>query len=220
MSTWGDIAGIVGKAAPIVGTLLGGPAGAAVGGLISAALGTSNDPDSVSAALAADPANMEKVIEVQTNAKVQLQQIQADLAKAEIAAKTAQYQAEATDRASARDLAAKQPNDFMRPLLGLVIVLATVVVSFLIISGRADSVITNTTAAITVGTVIGYLFGEAKSVLGFYFGMTAEGSQTNAAIRDFATSPGAVTTESGAPIKPISPGDAKKDLAQNWTNGG
>ena len=37
---WKDIAGTVGKAAPLLGTLLGGRAGAAVGSIIASALGT------------------------------------------------------------------------------------------------------------------------------------------------------------------------------------
>lgn len=72
---WKDIASVVGKAAPVVGTLLGGPAGAAVGSLISAALGTENTPDAVSAALLGNPDAIVKVQELQTNAKVQLQQL-------------------------------------------------------------------------------------------------------------------------------------------------
>lgn len=72
---WSDLKGIVGKAAPVVGTLLGGPAGAAVGGLLSAALGTDNTPDAVSAELAGNPDAIVKIHELQTNAKVQLQQL-------------------------------------------------------------------------------------------------------------------------------------------------
>lgn len=72
---WSDLKGIVGKAAPVVGTLLGGPAGAAVGGLISAALGTDNTPDAVSAELVGNPDAIVKIQELQTNAKVQLQQL-------------------------------------------------------------------------------------------------------------------------------------------------
>lgn len=72
---WKDIAGVVGKAAPVVGTLLGGPAGAAVGGLVAAALGTDSTPDAVSAALVGNPDAIVKIQELQTNAKVQLQQL-------------------------------------------------------------------------------------------------------------------------------------------------
>jgi hypothetical protein len=49
---WTDISSAVGKAAPLLGTVLGGPAGGAVGGLIAAALGTKDTPEAVSAALA------------------------------------------------------------------------------------------------------------------------------------------------------------------------
>lgn len=72
---WKDIAGVVGKAAPVVGTLLGGPAGTAVGGLVAAALGTDATPDAVSAALVGNPDAIVKIQELQTNAKVQLQQL-------------------------------------------------------------------------------------------------------------------------------------------------
>lgn len=72
---WKDIASVVGKAAPVVGTLLGGPAGAAVGGLVAAALGTDSTPDAVSAALIGNPDAIVKIQELQTNAKVQLQQL-------------------------------------------------------------------------------------------------------------------------------------------------
>lgn len=72
---WSDLKGVVGKAAPIVGTLLGGPAGTLVGGLISEALGTDNTPDAVSAALIGNPDAIVKIQELQTNAKVQLQQL-------------------------------------------------------------------------------------------------------------------------------------------------
>lgn len=48
---WNDLKDDIGKVAPIVGTLIGGPAGAAVGSLVSSALGTENTPDAVATAL-------------------------------------------------------------------------------------------------------------------------------------------------------------------------
>jgi hypothetical protein len=60
---WKDIASTVGKAAPILGTLLGGPAGAAVGSIIASALGTGNDPAEVERAIAADPQALLKLRE-------------------------------------------------------------------------------------------------------------------------------------------------------------
>lgn len=52
---WRDLGQKVGKFAPSVGAALGGPAGAAVGTLLSAAIGSDNNPDSVSIALDGNP---------------------------------------------------------------------------------------------------------------------------------------------------------------------
>ncbi|WP_241085752.1 hypothetical protein [Candidatus Vondammii sp. HM_W22] len=57
---WSDISNAVAKAAPLVGTLLGGPAGAAVGGLVASALGTEADPAAITTALQ-DPAALERI---------------------------------------------------------------------------------------------------------------------------------------------------------------
>ncbi|MDR0480130.1 MAG: hypothetical protein LBH31_10100, partial [Burkholderiaceae bacterium] len=70
---WRDIAGVVGKAAPLVGGLLGGPASAAVGGLVAATLGVEASPDAVSAALLADPQAALKIKELEANSRPQLQ---------------------------------------------------------------------------------------------------------------------------------------------------
>lgn len=70
---WKDIAGIVGKAAPILGTLVGGPAGAAIGGLIGSVLGTVNTPDAISAAIATDPQAALKLAQYEGDNAVKLQ---------------------------------------------------------------------------------------------------------------------------------------------------
>lgn len=67
MSVWVDIRNtverLVGDAAPVVLTALGGPAGAAVGGMLADALGVK--PPGLSAALAADPAAAAKIKELE-----------------------------------------------------------------------------------------------------------------------------------------------------------
>ena len=62
---WSDIASVVGKAAPLLGTVLGGPAGAMVGGLVASALGVEETPDAVQAAIQADPGAAAKLLELQ-----------------------------------------------------------------------------------------------------------------------------------------------------------
>jgi len=72
---WNDLKGIVGTAAPILGTLLGGPAGTAVGTLISSVLGTENKPEEVSKILAANPELLFKLKEQENNQQTELQKL-------------------------------------------------------------------------------------------------------------------------------------------------
>lgn len=72
---WKDLKGIVGKAAPLLGTLLGGPAGGAVGALVSSVLGVDNEPDEVRKALEADPSLLLKLREAEIQQQTQLQQM-------------------------------------------------------------------------------------------------------------------------------------------------
>jgi hypothetical protein len=190
---WSDVGSFVGKAAPMVGTLLGGPAGAAVGALVASALNVNADPDAVGAMLAGNPEALVKVQELQVNAKVQLQQLAVTAENNRLQAEAAQYAAEAADRDSARKLAAQQPRDFIRPTVTLVILLGTLLIIGAVFMGWNKEILTDPTASLTVGTVIGLWFGELKQVMGFWFGMTKESQKQNATITDFAVAPGTVT---------------------------
>lgn len=80
---WSSIKEAVAKVAPIAGTLLGGPAGAAVGGLISSALGVEAKPEAVMSALG-NPDNLLKLKELESSERqhllsMQLQTLQAEL---------------------------------------------------------------------------------------------------------------------------------------------
>lgn len=73
---WKDIGEAVGKFAPTLGTLLGGPVGAGIGSLISAALGTQNTPDAVQQALTADPQAATKILALTNTHSEELQKLQ------------------------------------------------------------------------------------------------------------------------------------------------
>ena len=166
---WKDIAGVVGKAAPILGTLVGGPAGAAIGGLIAAALGTGATPDAVQAAIAADPAAALKLAEYESDNKVKLQAMLFAHADNELAAETAAIQADVADRASARSREV-QIKDGTPAALAWIIVLASVALGWAVVSGYVSK---DPALAGIVGTVIGYVFSEAKQVLAYYFGSSS-----------------------------------------------
>ena len=190
---WSEIGSIVGKAAPMVGTLLGGPAGAAVGALVASALNVSSDPESVSAALSANPDALVRVKELQLNAEVQLQQLAVQIETARIQADGAQYVAEAADRNSARNLAASQPRDVIRPAITVILLLGALSILVCIFSGLGLEALQNPVAASTISMLIGLWFSELKQTLGFYFGMTKESQKQNAIVTDFAVAPGTVT---------------------------
>lgn len=93
--TWADVGKAVGGIAPILGTALGGPAGAVVGSLLASALGTGNDPVSVNSAIAADPTNAAKIFQVQAQHEEALTKMNLDYQTALVTAQAGDIQAEA-----------------------------------------------------------------------------------------------------------------------------
>lgn len=80
---WKDIGGMVAKAAPLVGSVLGGPAGGAVGGLLAKALGSDDTPDAVAETLRTDPAALERVraLEIENQQELTRMQLAAETAR-------------------------------------------------------------------------------------------------------------------------------------------
>lgn len=72
---WSDIGEWVGKAAPLVGGLLGGPVGATVGGLVASALGVKDDPDEVAKALKSDPQALIKIKRMENEQELKLREM-------------------------------------------------------------------------------------------------------------------------------------------------
>lgn len=150
-------------------------------------------PDAALAALQADPNLAFQFQKAVLEQQVQLQQIAATLQQSQMTYEKDIYAAEAGDRDSARKLAAQQPNDWVRPLVTVLLLAGCLAVVFLMICGKAESVMKDPTAAGTLGIVIGYLFNELKTALGFYFGMTKDASTQTQTITQFAVTPGSVT---------------------------
>jgi len=80
---WSSIKSAVASAAPLVGTLLGGPAGASVGALVSNALGVDETPDAVLAALG-DPEKLAELRKWELEHKVQLENLKLQTLQAEL----------------------------------------------------------------------------------------------------------------------------------------
>lgn len=89
---WKDIAATVAKSAPMLGGLLGGPAGAAVGAvgsMIASALGVSSTPDAVSQALTVNPDAAVKLADIERQRQVDLQQLVVQAANNQLQAEAA-----------------------------------------------------------------------------------------------------------------------------------
>lgn len=82
---WKDIAEIIGKAAPIAGGLLGGPAGAAVGSLVASVLGVSSTPDAVSQAVKNNPDAALKLKEMELDYAFELNKLALESERMKIA---------------------------------------------------------------------------------------------------------------------------------------
>lgn len=94
-----DIGNMVGKAAPLVGTLLGGPAGGAVGGMVAKALGTENDPEKIQEAINNNPEALNKIREMETRNQVELEKLatKTEIARIEQQAETHRKAIESND---------------------------------------------------------------------------------------------------------------------------
>lgn len=86
---WKDIQGDIAAAAPVLGTLIGGPAGGAIGSLVASALGTQSDPAAVQMALKTDPDAAVKLRQIEADQKVRLQELVVTAANNQLIADTA-----------------------------------------------------------------------------------------------------------------------------------
>lgn len=156
--SWKSIANTVGKIAPTLGSLLGGPAGASIGTLIATTLGVENSPESVSEALRINPEAAVKLAEIESNQKIKLQELQIDLAKAQLQAETVSVsdvnktmQAEATSE--------HWPTYSWRPFIGFSVGFNTFMSSFIVVGAWVASLYGHGELLPLLPSVIGALMG-------------------------------------------------------------
>lgn len=162
---WKDIAGVVGKAAPILGTLIGGPAGGAVGGLIAAALGTEGTPDAVSEALKTNPDAAVKLKELQDSKDIKFAELAAEHAKMELSTAAA-------DRANAREREVKTGDKTPRVLAAFVTLGFFATLGYLIYKGKPQDGMGD---ALLV--MLGSLGTAWTGIIQYYFGSSAGSAQ-------------------------------------------
>jgi hypothetical protein len=174
---WKDIASKVGAFAPALGTLIGGPAGGAVGLLVAGALGVGSTPAAVAAALETDPQARIRLEELQSNERTKLAELSYQHAAMVANTENQTHKLEVQDRDSARRLAALD-KDMVRPAITFVLLAGSVFV-FIAIFTFGREMLKDPTASVTLGTIIGFWFNELKQAMAFYFGATRETSRQN-----------------------------------------
>jgi hypothetical protein len=169
---WSDIAAAVGKAAPLVGTLLAGPAGAAVGGLVASALGSEPTPAAVAAAVA-DPALALKLAQYESDNAVKLQAMVYAHAEKVIEANVALAATDANDRDSARKN--NVAGGTARGVFELSITLLALCLGsevWVLFNGLPDHL-----PPLIVGRVLGLLDSVCLMVLAYHYGSSSGSAQ-------------------------------------------
>lgn len=159
--TWDKIRGYVSKSAPLLGTLVGGPAGGTIGSLISSALGVEDTPDAIEHELRTNPEAALKLKELELNHKEKFQELTLEETKAHLADTQNARQAEV------ERLKAGASNKFMYYLAGAIVIGFFAIVCALffkaIPEGSRDvAYILLGTLAAEFGQVVRYFFGSSK----------------------------------------------------------
>jgi len=84
-STWKKVGRAIADAAPVLGSVIGGPAGGAVGAMIASTLGTANDPEAILAKIKADPESLLKIKQLEADEREHIREFQLQTLQAELA---------------------------------------------------------------------------------------------------------------------------------------
>jgi len=169
--SWEDIGNFVKKGAPLLGSLIGGPAGGAVGSLVAGIFGE-NNPQELMEKLNADPEAMTKLRELEMKHRERLEELSIEAARIQLQ-ETQAFFAD-TQSARQRETSIVQPTG--KKDVNLYILAWVVVGGFFLLTGlmmiipELESRSSNAMVNIMFGglvsgfaTVLGYFFGSSKS---------------------------------------------------------
>ncbi len=124
---WKDVGNAVLKIAPAVGTALLGPAGGAIGTILSSVFGTDPEPDKVMQAIKMDPNAALKLKEIESNNQTELQKAILQAETMRLAEETKQIQA--VNQTMQVEAQHKGWPAFWRPFWGVISAVSFLVVS-------------------------------------------------------------------------------------------
>lgn len=173
---WNDVKSLVVEAAPVLGGLLGGPAGGVAGTLISKALGVPNTPDAIITELKNNPDALVKVKQIEAEKEVELQRLYVAAQANRLAAETQQFQEETKQMESVNQTARAEANSEhpwvfgWRPFIGYITGIAFLVVVIFICFLAYKAIVLKDPTAMTMIpqfiTAMTLLFGIPGAILG------------------------------------------------------
>jgi len=169
--TWKDIGDFVKKGAPLLGAVLGGPAGGAIGSLVSSAFGSDEDPAKLLSIMESDPEALSKLKDLEFKHHERLEELSIEAARVQLE----ESKAYLADTQSARQREAAVVQATGKKDVNLYVLAWVVVGGFFILTGmlmlipELDGRTNNAMVNILFGglvsgfaTVLGYFFGSSK----------------------------------------------------------
>ena len=172
--SWKDISETVGKIAPMLGTVLGGPAGGAVGSLVASALGVSNEPDEVAKALQTDPDVALKLKELQNSNEATLKKHIEAMAAIELRYEETRVDERKSSHSREIELAKAGEDNYIQPVLAIIGVVSFFgMIGYMLSAGLNDM---SQESSFIIGNMTGMAAAIAKDIYGYYFG-SSKGSK-------------------------------------------
>jgi len=180
VSTWTSIRDDVVKILPYAA----GAVNPALGAVLATALGTSNTPDAVQAALSSDPQAQEKVLQYE----VQLKQIVANQAVADHQAEVALAETDTASQGSARRLA-EVKNYLPQVILSVVFIGGYFCLVYELVLGPVRLADMGAAQLTIVTSLMGVLTASVLQIVNFWFGSSHGSQKKDAALAAAASGP-------------------------------
>ena len=150
---WSKLGKTIAGFAPMLGGVVGGPAGAGIGSVIASVFGVENEPDKILQAINADPKAAVKLKEIELNNKTELERIAMQMATVEIA-----------DKQNARK---EHKHSFMPAVLSILLSVVIIGIIYLLFYTPVP-----TESKDVLFVILGAVMKEWGSAMQFWFGTT------------------------------------------------
>lgn len=168
---WKDISSFVGKTAPILGTVLGGPAGGAIGALVANALGVENEPTAIVEAIKKDPESAIKLKQLEVQEQELLHNHIKEMAQIELEyEKTRVSERQSAHNREIETSKAGDSNAIMKLLAFVGVVAFFAMVAYMLSQGLGDM---TKEESFIIGNMTGMVAAIAKDIYGYFFGSSS-----------------------------------------------